>query len=234
MKRTGNTDSKQPRVVRPLAGFAPEIIKSIKDPFAIMNRDYKILYANKAMAYIHQSDREDFIGEICYDVFWKRTEPCEDCIIKEVFDAGRARVKEMWMDFPDGIRRWGEVKAYPVRGEDKTVNAVVAMVIDVTSRKQDLEKQKEYSALLSKKLREKSPKIQKIQYDEELSFQVSLSKRETEILRLLSEGYSNVQIAEILSISSNTTKSHVNHIFNKLGVGDRTQAAVLAVRFNLI
>lgn len=234
MQKTGNANSDQPRVVSPLAGFAPEIIKSIKDPFAIINRDYKILYANKAMAYIHQSDEEDFIGKICYDVFWKITEPCEDCIIKEVFDAGRTRIKEMWMDFPDGIRRWGEVKAYPVRGEDKTVNAVMTMVIDITARKKDLEQQKEYSDLLSKKLREKSPKSQKIQYDDELTFQVALSKRETEVLRLLAEGYSNVQISEILSISSNTTKSHVNHIFNKLGVGDRTQAAVLAIRFNLI
>jgi DNA-binding NarL/FixJ family response regulator len=63
---------------------------------------------------------------------------------------------------------------------------------------------------------------------------VKLSRRETEILRLIAEGYTNLQISELLSISQNTVKSHVNHIFNKLGVNDRTQAAVLATRYHLL
>jgi len=63
---------------------------------------------------------------------------------------------------------------------------------------------------------------------------VKLSRRETDVLRLITEGYTNTQIAELLDVSANTVKSYVNGLFNKLGVNDRTQAAVLATRNHLI
>lgn len=49
-----------------------------------------------------------------------------------------------------------------------------------------------------------------------------LSKRETEIIRLIAKGYSNNEISEKLFVSINTVKSHLNNIFNKLGVNNRT------------
>jgi signal transduction histidine kinase/DNA-binding CsgD family transcriptional regulator len=58
----------------------------------------------------------------------------------------------------------------------------------------------------------------------------ALTSREREVLRLLVEGASNRAIAERLSISLETVKSHMRHIMQKLGVKDRTQAAVLAAR----
>lgn len=48
------------------------------------------------------------------------------------------------------------------------------------------------------------------------------------------EGYTNTQISELLDISGNTVKSYVNSLFNKLGVNDRTQAAVLATRNHIV
>ena len=63
---------------------------------------------------------------------------------------------------------------------------------------------------------------------------LSLTGREIEVLRLLAEGFTNTEIAGLLSISQHTVKSHVTHIFNKIGVNDRTQAAVWAVRSNLL
>ncbi len=62
----------------------------------------------------------------------------------------------------------------------------------------------------------------------------NLSNRELEVLRYVSLGLSNVEIARLLSISPHTVKSHVNSIFNKLGASDRTDAAVIATRYNLI
>jgi DNA-binding CsgD family transcriptional regulator len=61
-----------------------------------------------------------------------------------------------------------------------------------------------------------------------------LSGREAEVLRLITEGFTNKEIAQILKVSHNTVKSHVVHIFNKLGVNDRTQAAVWAAQNELI
>jgi DNA-binding CsgD family transcriptional regulator/ArsR family metal-binding transcriptional regulator len=61
-----------------------------------------------------------------------------------------------------------------------------------------------------------------------------LTGRELAVLRLMAEGATNMEISKVLTISPHTVKSHVIHIFNKLGVDDRTQAAVWAARHNLI
>ena len=61
-----------------------------------------------------------------------------------------------------------------------------------------------------------------------------LTPRETEILRLLARGATNPQIAQELVVSPGTVKNHVRHIITKLGVSDRTQAAVKAVELGLL
>ncbi|MFL5627928.1 MAG: hybrid sensor histidine kinase/response regulator transcription factor [Ktedonobacteraceae bacterium] len=58
----------------------------------------------------------------------------------------------------------------------------------------------------------------------------TLTNREREVLRLMAEGLTNRAIAEKLSVSTETIKSHVHHIMQKLHVNDRTQAAVIAAR----
>jgi DNA-binding NarL/FixJ family response regulator len=63
---------------------------------------------------------------------------------------------------------------------------------------------------------------------------VDLSERELEVLRLISEGRENTQIAQALYISPETVKDHVSHILVKLGVENRIQAAVYAVRAGLV
>lgn len=60
-----------------------------------------------------------------------------------------------------------------------------------------------------------------------------LTQREIQVLRHITAGATNSEIAENLAISPHTVKSHVVHIFNKLGVNDRTQAAVWATRYHL-
>lgn len=63
---------------------------------------------------------------------------------------------------------------------------------------------------------------------------VPLTQRESEVLRQMALGLTNKEIAKMLGISYETVKEHVQHILRKLGVSDRTQAAVWAVRRNLV
>jgi DNA-binding NarL/FixJ family response regulator len=61
-----------------------------------------------------------------------------------------------------------------------------------------------------------------------------LTPREREVLEQIVEGHTNREIAQLLSLSVGTVKIHVEHIIAKLGVSDRTQAAVRAVESGLL
>jgi NarL family two-component system response regulator LiaR len=62
----------------------------------------------------------------------------------------------------------------------------------------------------------------------------TLTRRETEVLRLLARGKSNKEITVDLSITEKTVKTHVSNILSKLGVSSRTQAALYAIRIGLV
>ncbi|MBC8330758.1 MAG: response regulator transcription factor [Anaerolineae bacterium] len=63
---------------------------------------------------------------------------------------------------------------------------------------------------------------------------LQLSPRELDILTLLAQGLSNADIAQQLYLSDGTVRNYTSEIFKKMGVSDRTQAAVLALRYGLV
>lgn len=62
----------------------------------------------------------------------------------------------------------------------------------------------------------------------------TLTKRENEILKMIAAGYLNKEIGSELNISERTVKNHVSSLFKKIGVSDRTQAAVYAIKNNMV
>lgn len=62
----------------------------------------------------------------------------------------------------------------------------------------------------------------------------SLTRRELQVLKLIAEGLYNKEIAYKLEISEKTVKNHVSNIFKKIDVSDRTQAAVYAIKNNIV
>lgn len=61
-----------------------------------------------------------------------------------------------------------------------------------------------------------------------------LNEREREVLQLITNGLSNTEIAQRLHLSDGTVRNYVSALFVKLGVSDRTQAAVLALRYGIV
>ncbi len=61
-----------------------------------------------------------------------------------------------------------------------------------------------------------------------------LSPRELDVLKLIAKGMSNDEIARTLFISPHTVKNHVSNIYRKMGMDDRTQVAITALRMGLV
>jgi DNA-binding NarL/FixJ family response regulator len=61
-----------------------------------------------------------------------------------------------------------------------------------------------------------------------------LTRRERDVLRLIALGQTNREIAVTLNLTVSTVKTHVEHVIGKLGVSDRTQAAVRAMELGLV
>jgi two-component system, NarL family, response regulator len=61
-----------------------------------------------------------------------------------------------------------------------------------------------------------------------------LSERELDVLRLMAQGMSNQGIGTSLNVGESTVKSHVNRILSKLGVNDRTQAVIVAIKRGIV
>ncbi len=218
-----------------LSGLGPALFSSIRAPFGIFDRDRRIVWINKSMAFIHRCDQQKSIGKRCHEALKGCEHPCKECFLVETIAKGRTQVVEMGMDVPGRGRRWGEVQAYPVRDQQRHVSAVIIIVFETTASKRALQQQKNYTELLERQLRSKENGEGRVElHNGDATLSMKLSRRESDVLRLVTEGYTNVQIAEVLDISAHTVKSHVNSLFNKLGVNDRTQAAVLAARNHLV
>lgn len=114
------------------------------------------------------------------------------------------------------------VDGYVLKDSDSTVLKKAIFTIN----KGDSFIQPELTPLLKKRLEDKSTRPKLIEE--------KLTRREIEVLKLLAEGLFNKEVAYTLNISEKTVKNHVSNIFKKINVSDRTQAAVYAIKHNIV
>lgn len=209
------------------------VLATIRDPVQVIDRDHRMVWCNTFTAEGRVWRAEDMIGRICHEKLFDRATPCPDCPAGEVFATGRSRVQEKMFPLPDGSHRWREVHSYPIHGPDGRTAFVVKIGFDITPQKREQGRLEKYLAYLETSLQDAAgdgPDRTVAEARERFG----LTAREQEVLRLLAEGFTNLQMAKILAISPHTVKSHVVHVYDKLGVGDRAQAAVWAVRLKLV
>jgi len=123
---------------------------------------------------------------------------------------------------------------YPVYDGEGNLLSTVTLEIDTEPVQQEIEENRAYVEDLKTRMAE-SHRARGADVEEANSaLPAPLTGRELEVLRLVAQGATNAEIADLLEISPHTVKSHVIHIFNKLGVSDRTLAAVWAARSGLV
>ena len=76
--------------------------------------------------------------------------------------------------------------------------------------------------------------MEKNKEKENIVTETILTRRELDVLKLIAQGLYNKEIADELSISEKTVKNHVSRLFKKINVSDRTQAAVYAIKNNIV
>jgi DNA-binding CsgD family transcriptional regulator len=209
--------------------FLQAVLSSFGDHLDIIDHEFRILWTSFPPPDL------DSRGRPCYEIYHGRTEPCRACPVKMVFQSGVAAVTEKQVKLPHVHRLWGEVRTYPVRDERGRVTHALKICLDVSDKKTTDTRQQSYLHNLETTLRgvdrREAPAPTTIPPGDLTD---PLSGREVQVLRLMTQGFTNKEIARILAISPHTIKTHVTHIFDKLGVNDRSQAAVQAFRLRLI
>ena len=128
-----------------------------------------------------------------------------------------------------------ENAVYPVFDARGNLVNSVSLRINTSGLKNRLQEQRARIRTLEASLKADVPDDARVETSRSAAKDTfGLTGREIETLKLIAEGYTNNEISGLLFISPHTVKSHMINIFNKMGVNDRTRAAVLATRSGII
>lgn len=127
-----------------------------------------------------------------------------------------------------------EKALFPVYDKNGNLLSTITLDVDYSVNKSALETATEYIQSLEKKISKLTQGKKERQEQANTALPSPLSRRETQVLTMVACGATNMEIAQTLNISPHTVKSHITHIFNKLGVNTRTQASVWASRHHFI
>ncbi len=127
-----------------------------------------------------------------------------------------------------------EKAIFPVHDIDGNLLSTITLDIDNTENASELDSARQYIENLENKIQKLTCMQGDLRDDANRKLPTPLSRREIEVLQMLACGTTNVEISQSLHISPHTVKSHINHIFNKLGVNSRTQASVWATQHHFV
>jgi len=131
--------------------FLTRVFDSVTDPFAIYDREFRILKVNYALMELFHMDEEQLLGNFCYEIFYQRSAICDDCHVQEVFRTGEPRMLEKRVPLPDGRERILEVYSYPIKDHHGVTIQAVEHARDITARK-NLENQLKASKKFSEEI----------------------------------------------------------------------------------
>ncbi|MBW2228274.1 MAG: PAS domain-containing protein, partial [Deltaproteobacteria bacterium] len=115
--------------------FLTRVFDSVTDLFAIYDRDFRILRANKALATLFKLSRHQIVGKYCYRIFYNRTAICPECHVEKTFLTGEPQIREKQIPNPDGGHGIFEIHSYPIKDDNGRTIQTVEYIRDITERK---------------------------------------------------------------------------------------------------
>ena len=112
--------------------WSQEVFDGITDGISIVDRDYRVLMVNRAVADWHGKQPEDFKGLPCYKVFTQQDSLCEGCPAKEAFENGKPAFRERVSIVLGGKKFYFHLSAFPLKDKDGRTVRVAECVKDVT------------------------------------------------------------------------------------------------------
>jgi PAS domain S-box-containing protein len=104
------------------------LLDAVPDSLMLLDKDLKVLWANRVAADFIGSDPEALTGQYCHSLWYKRTAPCDPCPVRESFSTGRSLSETVTR--PDG--RIFDIRTVPLRDEGGGIARVIEVVREVT------------------------------------------------------------------------------------------------------
>jgi DNA-binding CsgD family transcriptional regulator/ArsR family metal-binding transcriptional regulator len=161
---------------------------------------------------------------------------CRECGFQTcmAFAAALARQQTSLLKCPYLERPIEEKSTFRMKDRKGQITKTISLNVDTDSlRKEVTNKDRRIDELQAKLEQLEKNRVSQISSNNQL-LPSPLTNREIEVLQILAKGATNKEISNQLFISGHTVKTHINHIFDKLGVNDRTQASVWAALNNIL
>jgi PAS domain S-box-containing protein len=241
LKTVGNLLAHAVASARSTRSFSA-LLENAPDVIVYFDNDLRIAYANPATERTTGTPAGSLVGKTSSDLgILESLVPTWELVLRHVWRSARWQAFELTVRTPIGERVL-DSRIVPEPGPDGSVQSLLTISRDVTEqRRAEADRLALYQQLVTQQNRvqelmsrlaqegqrphERSPLPSQLEH---------LSDRERHLLRLLAAGRSNREIGAEIGRATGTVKNHVARLLSKLNVGDRTQAAVLAVEVGLV
>ncbi|MBW2645299.1 MAG: response regulator [Deltaproteobacteria bacterium] len=130
---------KRDRERRQAEGFIKNILESVGEGFSVIDRDYRIVTANKAFGCQSKIPVEDIRGKHCYEISHRTDRPCyetgEECPTRYTFETGKPYSVVHTHKDKDGGSVYVEVRSYPMKDDSGNVVSVIEVTNDITEKR---------------------------------------------------------------------------------------------------
>lgn len=192
--------------------------------------DQKIVFWNRTAERLLGFKGEEVLGRQCFDVIAGGDHLGHpfcgaDCPVIECARHGRAAENyDVHTRTASGHPRWINISIVVLLGRLKRSTLTVHLFRDISEqRRTEMRTRRELAQL---------PASEALNDDQQAGSR--LTRREAEVLQLMSTGLSTARIADVLSVSRTTVRNHIEHLLAKLGVHSKLEAVVHAARHRLI